>query len=102
MVPLAKFSGAVWVVAGAFGWLAIQIAAARILGLRFPAERNQSSKEIWLDRRLVVMNMLVNGILGNLPIFIAGLIIAACGRGLIPLRADGWWMISAVLVYVLL
>jgi sterol desaturase/sphingolipid hydroxylase (fatty acid hydroxylase superfamily) len=90
----------VWAMVAALAWFSAQIGAGRVLELKFPAERRQSVSEIWLDYRLVFVNMCVNALLGKLAPFIAGLLIAACGGGFIHLRADGWWLVPAVLVFL--
>jgi sterol desaturase/sphingolipid hydroxylase (fatty acid hydroxylase superfamily) len=67
----------------------------------FPIEPAQPPVAIRLDCELVALNVLPKLVFGPLLGASAALIVNAAGGGLIPLRADGWWFVVALGVYVL-
>jgi len=72
----------------------------RLVEKTFPIEPNQSRREIWLDYQLVAVSLLLPWALSSVTAVTAGMLIKACGGGLIHLRADGWWFALSLAVYV--
>jgi sterol desaturase/sphingolipid hydroxylase (fatty acid hydroxylase superfamily) len=68
---------------------------------RFPIEPVQPRTAIHVDYKLAALNVLPRFLLGPLPGGCAALIINAVGGGLVVLRADGWWFVGALAVYIL-
>jgi sterol desaturase/sphingolipid hydroxylase (fatty acid hydroxylase superfamily) len=72
----------------------------RRLEKTFPIEPNQPAKEVWLDYKLVTVSVLLPYLFSSATAVSAGTIIAAAGGGLFHLRADGWWFVFSLAVYV--
>jgi sterol desaturase/sphingolipid hydroxylase (fatty acid hydroxylase superfamily) len=68
---------------------------------RFPIEPAQPRTAIHADYKLAALNVLPRFLLGPLPGGCAAVIVNALGGGLIVLRADGWWFLLALGVYIL-
>lgn len=72
----------------------------RLVEKTFPIEPNQPRREIWLDYQLVAVSLLLPWFLSSLTNATAGVLVSACGGGLIHLRADGWWFAPSLAIFV--
>src|SRR5205814_1401680 len=67
----------------------------------FPIEPAQPRAAVRTDFKLAALNVLPKLALGPLLGASAALIVNAAGGGLITLRADGWWFVVALGVFIL-
>jgi sterol desaturase/sphingolipid hydroxylase (fatty acid hydroxylase superfamily) len=67
----------------------------------FPIEPTQSPAAIRVDFELAALNVLPKLVFGPLLGSSTAMIVNALGGGLVPLRADGWWFLMALGVFVL-
>jgi sterol desaturase/sphingolipid hydroxylase (fatty acid hydroxylase superfamily) len=67
----------------------------------FPVEADQSRQEVFLDYRMVALNVLPNLLLSPLLSGCGTAIVNAMGGGRIELRVDGWWYLLSLLIFVL-
>jgi sterol desaturase/sphingolipid hydroxylase (fatty acid hydroxylase superfamily) len=77
------------------------VAAMRWGEKRFPIEPAQPRASVRADYKLAALNVLSILLLGPLTGGCAAMIVNAAGGGIFVLRADGWWFILALVVYVL-
>jgi sterol desaturase/sphingolipid hydroxylase (fatty acid hydroxylase superfamily) len=90
-------------VTGVVVFFGVGAAIAVLLWLedRFPIERDQPRAEIICNYKLVALNLVLNQLLRPVAGFCGATLVSAAGGGLIELRADGWWLVSSLVVLVL-
>jgi len=67
----------------------------------FPIESGHPRAEAVLDYKLVSLNVFPNLLLSPATGACAALLVDAAGGGLIPLRADGWWFLPSLALFIL-
>lgn len=72
--------------------MSVLFALAAIVERRHPIETGRSKSEILLDYKLVYANIFLSRAFAPISGVVAAMGISMAGGGLIPLRADGWWL----------
>jgi sterol desaturase/sphingolipid hydroxylase (fatty acid hydroxylase superfamily) len=96
VIPFATivgFTGAAFLIGGL---VALLLRAERA----FPIESGHPRAEVVLDYKLVSLNVFPNLLLIPVTSACAALLVNAAGGGLIPLRADGWWFLLSLAVFI--
>lgn len=94
IATLVGFSGAALLIGGL---VALLLRAEQL----FPIESGHPRAEVVLDYKLVSLNIFPNLLLSPATGACAALLVAAAGGGLIPLRADGWWFLLSLALFIL-
>ncbi|HVH75892.1 MAG TPA: sterol desaturase family protein [Stellaceae bacterium] len=94
VATLVGFSGAALLIGGL---VALLLRAEQF----FPIESGHPRAEVVLDYKLVSLNVFPNLLLSPATGACAALLVAAAGGGLIPLRADGWWFLLSLALFIL-
>jgi sterol desaturase/sphingolipid hydroxylase (fatty acid hydroxylase superfamily) len=77
------------------------ILLSRQLERRWPIEANQRRSDVLDDWKATGVQLALAWSLGPLSSACGLAIVAACGGGLIPLRADGWWFVPSLVGFIL-
>ncbi|MDB5394678.1 MAG: fatty acid hydroxylase superfamily protein [Rhodospirillales bacterium] len=77
------------------------IVAGRLIERLRPVETDHPVSAIVIDYKLAALNFFLNSGMSLLPGISAAMVLGTTGSGFIHLKADGWWFVPSLLIYLL-